>query len=82
MDQGSDGWCPAMWLLYAQELRMVLFFDASHRLWNDLRTAIAKTDMWSTVLLWGVVFNTNYGPYEGASWWRQAQEAAADYSQT
>eukprot|EP00974_Lingulodinium_polyedra_P088889 8616022-Lingulodinium_polyedra.AAC.1 len=32
--------------------------------------------------MWGVVFNSNYGPFEGGSWWRQAQEGAQEYAQT
>ena len=47
-----------MWLLYAAQLRLFLFFGAGHRMWNDLRNAIAKADMWPTVLMWGIVVNT------------------------
>ena len=28
----------------------------------------------------GVFFNISFGPYEGAAWWRLAQDAAEDYS--
>ena len=81
IDQGSDGWAAIQWLLYMASLRMVVFHDPSHRNWNDLRNAIGAAGLWDAVLLWGVVFSCNHGPFESASWWRAAQHAAADYSQ-
>ena len=80
VDQGSDGWAAAMWLLYVASVRLLLFFDPSHRNWNDLKMAISSAGLWDAVLLWGVVFSVNYGPFESAGWWMQAKEAAKDYS--
>ena len=81
IDQGSDGWCPAMWLLYACSLRLVLFFDSNHRAWDDLKGAFAAAGCWDVVLLWAG-FHINYGPFDGGAWWRQAQEAAREYTLT
>lgn len=63
VDQGSDGWAAAMWLLYVASVRLLLFFDPSHRNWNDLKMAISSAGLWDAVLLWGVVFSVNYGPF-------------------
>ena len=76
IDQGSEGWAPAMWMLYAQRMRLVVVHDPSHRCWNDLKASISESGLWDAILLWGVVFNVNYGPCDGGAWWRQAQEAA------
>lgn len=82
IDQGAEGWCPSMWLLYEAKARVVLFHDPSHRAWNDLKLAFASAGCWDAILLFGVCFQANYGPYEGGQWWRQAQEAAQSYSRT
>lgn len=82
IDQGSDGWCPAIYLVHGLFLRAVLFFDPSHRVWNDCQGAIKQQGLWDTILLWGILFNLNDGPYEGAAWWRTTQEAAESYAAT
>ena len=80
IDQGSDGWCPAVFLLCGLFLRIVLFFDPSHRVWNDVKGALSEQGLWDIILLFGVVHNVSDGPYEGAAWWRETQEAAESYS--
>lgn len=80
IDQEAVGWCACMFLLYACKARLLLTFDPSHRAWNDLKAAYAGAGCWDAVLLWGVVFSINHGPYDTAAWWRTAQEAAQEYS--
>ena len=62
MDQGSVGWCPAQFLLFRLRLNCVLFFDPSHRVWNDIKLAVQGSNLWPCIVLWGVPFNVHYGP--------------------
>lgn len=79
IDQGSVGWCPSFYLLFACKLNMVLHFDVFHRIWNDLKAALLMTGLWDIVLLMCLVFSVNYGPFEGAAFWRQAQDACESW---
>ena len=80
IDQGPDGWSAVNWMLYKAKVRLVVLIDSNHRVWNDLKTSFSDAGLWTTVLLWGVFFNLNFGPYDGAAWWRVAQEGAEEYS--
>ena len=62
MDQGSVGWCLAQFLLFRLRLNCVLFFDPSHRVWNDIKLAVQGSNLWPCIVLWGVPFNVHYGP--------------------
>jgi hypothetical protein len=75
IDQGSVGWCPSFYMLFAAELNIILHFDVSHRTWNDLKAALVLSGLWDVVLLMCLVFQMNYGPFEGAAFWRQAQDS-------
>ena len=57
-----------------------VFCDPSHRVSNDLKEGIASAGLWSALLLWGIPFSVNFGPYQGASWFRQVQDAARAYA--
>ena len=81
IDQGSVGWCPSFYLLFACKLKMVLHFDVFYRTWNDLKAALLMTGLWGIVLLMCLVFSVNYGPFEGAGFWRQAQYACESWKE-
>ena len=51
-------------------------------MWNDVKAAIQASHLWDVILLTGLLYSVNEGPYEGASFWREAQEAAELYSKT
>ena len=76
MDQGSEGWCPAVFLQNHLKVNMWIFFDTPHRAWNDVRGAIVEAELWDVVMRWQLPFAVNYGPWEEARWWRKAQDAA------
>ena len=61
-------------------LRVALMWDHNHRAWNDLQAALQSAGLWTIVLLWGIVFSMNFGPYDTGDWWRKSQEAAREYS--
>jgi hypothetical protein len=49
--------------------------DPSHRAHNDLSDALKATrPFWDVILLLGIPANVNYGPWQGAGFWRQVQE--------
>lgn len=79
IDQGSVGWCPAFYLLFACQLNLVLHFDVFHRVWNDLKASLVQAGLWDIVLLLCLVFSMNYGPFEGAAFWRQAQDSCESW---
>jgi hypothetical protein len=51
-------------------------YDMNHRLSNDLLAALREAGQMTTVLLMGVVFGSNYGPFQNGSWHKQALESA------
>lgn len=76
IDQGSVGWSGAHYLMYKLKLRVLLLADPSHRAWRDARLAVSRAGLWDSVVLLGVPFGLNYGPFSQAAWFRQSQEAA------
>lgn len=79
IDQCSVGWSAVICLMYALRLRVVPIFDPSHRCWNDVELAIGSSNLWDVILLVTLLLNLNYGPWEGAGWWRELQEAGTAY---
>ena len=64
IDQGTDGWCAAYWLLYLVFACVVVVFDPSHRVWNDCQLALADAHLTGIVALLVVVFNLDHGPWQ------------------
>jgi hypothetical protein len=50
IDQGSVGWCPSFYMLFAAGLSIALHFDVLHRAWNDLKAALVLSGLWDVVL--------------------------------
>ena len=49
--------------------------DPSHRAWNDVWQALADTGLWAFVLLFQVVLDLNFGPWDGSSFFSKAEDA-------
>ena len=79
--QGSDGWCPAVYLMNHLRLNMCLFVDSSHRACNDVKAALGEANLWDCVMIWNVPFCVHYGPWMSSDFWRQSKEAAQAYVQ-
>lgn len=59
--------------------RLIFLRDPSHREWNDCRSALKQSGFWATILETTLTFNLPYGPWDSASWFKAAQEAARLY---
>lgn len=81
LDQHSVGWASCFFLKRAPKLNIVGIGDFAHRVWNDCEVSLGRAGLWEVVLLSSVLFNINFGPYDGSKWWRTCQEAATEYFQ-
>ena len=79
VDQHSVGWAAGHFLMYHLRLRLILLYDPSHRVARDLFLALGDTGFWEVVMLQSIAWNINWGPWDGAAFWRQVQEAAQNY---
>ena len=61
-DQGSENWAGQQFLQRALQVRMVVFPDPFHRLWNSELQGIKDSNMYSTMLLSTVICNASHGP--------------------
>eukprot|EP00972_Heterocapsa_arctica_P116309 16452358-Heterocapsa_arctica.AAC.1 len=66
IDQGSDGWCAAYYLMMAKQCGLLLCKDTSHRIWNDTWLAIEHSELKPIFLLLIVVLNSDHGPWKDA----------------
>ena len=78
VDQGSDGWSAA-YFLRSVFCNLILVFDMSHRIWNDLQLAIQDMGWWYSALLLVGVLNVDHGPWTTARWWEEIKDGAAEY---
>eukprot|EP00974_Lingulodinium_polyedra_P064786 6260559-Lingulodinium_polyedra.AAC.1 len=53
--------------------------DIFHRQWNDALQGIKNASLHWVILLSSVVYNMNYGPWEGSAWWHKVQEGGRFY---
>ena len=82
IDQGSDGWAACMFLCFEKRLNATVIFDSSHRVWNDCRLALQRSNLWGVVLLTTIVYNLDHGPWKEARWYVQLREAASLFTKT
>jgi hypothetical protein len=80
IDQGSDGWCAAYYLMMAKQCGLLLCKDTSHRIWNDTWLAIEHSELKLIFLLLIVVLNSDHGPWKDARWLQTAREGAQAYA--
>ena len=67
MDEASPSYSAYWFLAFHEQLCIVAVPDPSHRVWNDMRLAIAATGLWSHVLLDALVYRLPHGPWETSS---------------
>ena len=78
LDQGSDGWSAVHYLQHCK-VNMLIVNDASHRVWNDCQLALKDSGCWGLCLVGLVLLNLDHGPWEGAKWHQESQQAALEY---
>ena len=80
IDQGSDGWSAVHYLLSTFH-NLCPFFDASHRVWNDVLLALGDAGLaaYTTVAL--IILRQDSGPWGSTKWWRTVIEGASEYVQ-
>ena len=79
IDQGSDGWSAAYYLM-SLGVNLLLLFDWSHRTWNDVQLAIGDARFSSVCLLMIIVLNLDHGPYASHRWWLEMVQGAQQYT--
>lgn len=78
-DEGSPGFALSWYLLFHCKARYLPIRDPLHREWNDLKGALRQAGVWWVVLWTSIVYNLNYGPWEGQGWWQKQVEAGEEY---
>lgn len=79
LDQHSVGWSNCFFLKRGLRLNVIAIGDFAHKVWNDCKVALGRARMWEIILLSSILFNVNFGPWDGSKWWRTCQEAASEY---
>ena len=79
MDQGSSGFAAAQFCNHSLKLMLCPLWDPSHRCSRDIELAYSQAGLLEVVHLFKIALNVNYGPFDGASFWRKLQEEASNY---
>eukprot|EP00974_Lingulodinium_polyedra_P097219 9422080-Lingulodinium_polyedra.AAC.1 len=74
-DQGGGGFQTYWYMLYQCSARVMLLSDPSHRGWNDLKQALVDAGLWPFILLFAIVLNLDFGPWDGAAFHQKAAES-------
>lgn len=80
IDQGSDGWSAAHWLMHNRTV-LLLIGDASHRCCNDVELALRDSCLWQLALLCCTLVNIDEGAWRDARWWEQAKQAVREWAE-
>ena len=78
MDQCSVGVTACNFMRNKLRLLVEPLFDPSHRVSNDLLLGIKISGMFPVLLAMKLCYSLNYGPWDGAKWWRTAQQSLRD----
>ena len=62
-------------------LNVIALRDFAHRVWNDCKIALGRAGYGEIILLIGILYNINFGPWDGSKWWPEVQIAEAEYVQ-
>lgn len=73
LDQGPQSFPTNFFLGYYMKLNMFCHFDASHRLWNDVKDSLAECGHWSFICLSIIALNLDYGPWEGSEFFSRGR---------
>ena len=80
MDQCSVNWCMLWFLIYQLKCHILYIVDHSHRLWNDVKVAIAACGWWGHIILSTWMMNVLHGPYDGCKFYGDMSHAAKEYA--
>ena len=78
LDQGFIGWPAALFLYQQIGIQGWLVNDPFHRLWNDLRLALANSGLGPLVREMMLLFNHRAGPWDAAGFLQQARGAVEE----
>ena len=53
----------------------MMFFDPSHRSWNDVKQAMVDCGLWAYILALHIVLNLDHGPWDGSVVHAKSSEA-------
>eukprot|EP00974_Lingulodinium_polyedra_P088979 8626383-Lingulodinium_polyedra.AAC.1 len=77
-DEHSVNLAMVNWLSYHMRIPLLHCRDIFHREWNDAQDGIKSAGLWHVVALTSLVYNLNYGPWEGGSWFEKLRAGAQD----
>eukprot|EP00974_Lingulodinium_polyedra_P009016 862223-Lingulodinium_polyedra.AAC.1 len=60
-------------------MRVLPLRDVFHREWNDTLNAVKGCGLYWVLVCSTLLYNLPYGPWDGAGWFDQLQEAAGVY---
>ena len=81
-DEGPDMAAGAAWLKRAADINLDDVQDLNHGEWNSMRSALKHTGLWGHMLVFAVVANVDYGPYQSDSWFHSLRGAWQEYCKT
>lgn len=79
IDQGSDGWGAAWFLMMQKRAGVVLTKDPSHRLWNDTWLSLEHCGLKAVFVILIAVLNADHGPWAEQRWLQSAREATRSF---
>ena len=77
-DQGGINRPPLDHLCFKVGVPLLVQYDASHRSWNDIRSAMKAVKLFRNFLAASLLFNINYGPAGTKQWLSRKQSQVKD----
>lgn len=81
IDQGSDGWSAANYLLYHERAAIVVVKDLHHRLWNDTWLALSRSQWRPFMTLAMTTLNMDHGPWSSHRWFEEGVAVCRAYQE-
>ena len=75
LDQGPQSFPTTFFMGYKMKPNTFCHFDPSHRLWNDVKDGLAEGGRWGFISLATIVFNLDFGPFEGSEFFHRGRDA-------
>lgn len=79
LDQGPQSFPTVFYMAYDMKIHTFWHYDGSHRLWNDVKDAMADTGNWGFVCISTIIMNLDYGPWDGSEFYHRAKEAMCHF---
>lgn len=80
LDQGPQSFPTVFYMGYSLRLHVFWHYDASHRLWNDVKDSLAETGNWGFVCISTIVMNLDFGPWDGSEFYHRSAEALRHFA--